>query len=100
MIETDIVDSTDIICDGCNATIAHYTEDGTVRKTYFDDCFYVITGHYDWGNDSHESVEEYYFCPECMDKVFEEYKKLCLGRHNTRYIEINHKPTCNMIAEE
>lgn len=100
MVETDIVESTEIICDECNAVIAHFTEDGKVYKSYFDDYFDVTTGHHDWGNDSVESIEERNICPQCLDKLYSEYKKLCLGRYNTRYIEINHLHTLPNRGEE
>ena len=89
-VETKVVESTDIICDECNTTIAHYTEDGTVYKSYFDDYYDVVTGHFDWGNDSRESVKELNICPQCLDKMIEAYKRRSLGRYNTEYIEISH----------
>lgn len=100
MVETDIVESTEIICDRCDTVIAHYTEDGSVYKSHFDDYFVITLGHHDWGNDSIESIEEHDFCPKCIDKVFEEYKKLCLGRYNTRYIEFEHVHTLPNKGEE
>jgi protein-arginine kinase activator protein McsA len=99
-VETKVVESTDIICDECGATIAHYTEDGTVYKSYFDDYYDVVTGHNDWGNDSYESRKELQVCPQCVDKIIDAYKWRSLRRYNTEYVEISHVHTLPNRGEE
>lgn len=99
-VETLFVESTDIICDGCGITIAHYNEDGDICKPYTDMYFNVNTGLYECDKDSVEFLEEHQFCPQCIDKVLEDYERLCLDRRNSRYIELYNIITPESIEEE
>ena len=47
--------------------------------------FRVITGHHDWGNDSHESIEHKDICPECIDAFVSKYLK---DAYRSEYIEV------------
>ena len=50
----------------------------------------VTTGHYDWGNDSHESIEHFDICSEnCLMIKLTEYS-VDSGKddYNTKYIEV------------
>jgi hypothetical protein len=61
-------------CDVCNFVVPE-------RKGYD-----VVTGHNDWGNDSHESVEDKNVCSDyCLTLIFEGYLK---NSYTTKYIEI------------
>lgn len=64
-----------ISCDICNKDISH--------KEYY---YKVTTGHYDWGNDSHESIEDKDICSDgCLQKEFLKYLE---EKTNSGYIEI------------
>ena len=72
---------TGVKCDICGKIIpaeAYYTLE---KSKYFE----VTTGHHDWGNDSHESIEHKDICPECIDAFVSKYLKYADG---TDYIEI------------
>lgn len=72
------------LCDICGATIPD-------RSTYF----MVTTGHHDWGNDSHESIEQFDCCStDCLNRKFLEYvdtvqDSLNRKRHPTDYFEVD-----------
>ena len=77
------------------------TEKVLVKETmYCDICNEVInkqgrhwevtTGHYDWGNDSVDSIEHFDICStDCLRKKFDEYVRES-GRddYNTEYFEV------------
>lgn len=98
-VETLFVVSTDVICDGCGITIAHYNEDGDICKPYSNVYYNVNTGSYNCNKDIVEFLEEHQFCYQCMCKVLEEYKRLCLDRHDSRYIEMYKIVTPKSIEE-
>lgn len=50
----------------------------------------VTTGHYDWGNDSGESVERHDICANCIGKFVTEYLDSKESRRSG-YIEIQTK---------
>lgn len=71
-------------CDICGATIP-------------GGCLYfmVTTGHHDWGNDSHESIEQFDCCfATCLNKKFLEYVETVQNSLNrkgdsTDYFEVD-----------
>lgn len=68
-------------CDVCETEIKE-------KVPYFD----ITTGHHDWGNDSHESREEYQVCSEeCLQQLVDSYKSRTERRINTEYIDIKHQ---------
>lgn len=64
-----------ITCDICDKEISE-------EDNYYE----VVTSHSDWGNDSHESLEEFDICSEeCLKKQFDEYLDF---KSNTKNIKI------------
>ena len=66
-------------CDVCNGIIDNNAE-------YWE----LTTGHYDWGNDSVDSIENFDVCSEdCLRKKFDEYVKES-GKNgwNTMYFRV------------
>jgi hypothetical protein len=52
-----------LICDACGKEVEN-------KNNYW----YLSTGHYDWGNDSCESVETFHLCSdECLKNKINEY---------------------------
>lgn len=82
-----------IICDCCEKVIAERTKESTssVAAEYFE----VVTGHYDWGNDSCESRERKDYCSvECLQKAFDKYyKEEKDGQQGSAYFEVSHEET-------
>jgi ribosomal protein S26 len=71
-IKTEVLVKT--TCDMCGCEVPE-------RKGYD-----VTTGHNDWHNDSHESVEDKNVCSDyCLTLIFEGYLK---NSYTTKYIEI------------
>lgn len=78
-----------ITCDICGKVICDF--DGTPPDNHYGDTakyFTLTTGHYDWGNDSVDSVEHKQICSEDCVKValiryFKESQK-----SNTAYFEL------------
>ena len=81
--------------------IKHLVEEDRPVRAYCDECgaelgnhvhFYkVVTGHYDWGHDSIESVEKMDICSvDCLQNVVNIYMESTANKHNTQYLEINH----------
>lgn len=66
-------------CDVCKKEIE-------TEKGYWE----VTTGHHDWGNDSHESIEHFDVCSEtCLTQKFAEYtKESGKDEYNTMYFEV------------
>lgn len=64
--------------------------------------FYKITtGHFDWGNDSCDSVETKDACsPVCATKLAIKYLNDTYGKRNSAYIEIEHINSWVMPVEE
>lgn len=85
-----------LICDRCKSVIYKHTP---TDKPYgnnrtFVDWFNVTTGHYDWGNDSCDSIEYRNICPDCFSAECADYFKKShdtKDKENSEYIEINHK---------
>lgn len=89
--EVEEVDGEVITCDVCKKEI-RYTETssmGPVGRYYK-----IKTGHYDWGNDSCDSIEyEDACCDECLTKYTQKWlKNTDVVKSKTAYIEI-HKAT-------
>ena len=53
--------------------------------------YHIKTGHYDWGNDSCESIESRDACCDgCLSKFIQDWlRDKDVARSNTAYIEIN-----------
>lgn len=62
-------------CDKCKSKII---------DNYYD----VTTGHYDWGNDSIDSIEHFEICEKCIVEFTKKYLKDADG---TEYIDIERK---------
>ena len=76
-----------IYCDECKKLIVDTTNaQPRCRVQYWE----VTTGHYDWGNDSCDSVEEHQYCSkECITEAFEQYLEETCGNFNTEYFEVH-----------
>lgn len=75
--EVSVVQSTlvKVVCDICKKDIDW-------SRFYYK----VTTGHYDWGNDSCDSVEDKDICSnECLEKEFHLYLE---SKDHTRYINV------------
>ena len=66
-------------CDVCNGVIEKNTG-------YWE----LITGHYDWGRDSVDSMEHFDICSEiCLREKFDEYvRESGKNNYNTMYFEV------------
>lgn len=76
------------ICDICGKEFNYKPRLGREKIANY---YHIITGHYDWGNDSCESIEyRDACCDECLSKFTQEWLKdedvIC---SNTAYININ-----------
>lgn len=76
------------ICDICGKEFDYKPSLGKEKKANY---YQIVTGHYDWGNDSVESVESRdACCDECLSIFMQEWLKdedvIC---SNTAYININ-----------
>ena len=83
-----------IYCDTCKKLIFDTQDVDTYHnprrhpKQYWD----VTTGHYDWGNDSCDSIEICQYCSkECLTKAFDQYLKRTEDKINSEYFEINNR---------
>jgi len=96
-IEKQIIDKVPstkyLICDICKRLIYKQNMDSkriNIKPVHW---YEVTTGHYDWGNDSCDSIEHYDVCPKCLNKVFHEYFNRSSKGSNTEYINIEHNYT-------
>lgn len=63
-------------CDICN---------GVINKGYWK----LTTGHYDWGNDSIDSIEDFDVCSgDCLREKFDEYVSESWDDYNTMYFKV------------
>lgn len=78
-----------IYCDECQKLIA----DTAVSLPKYDVQYWEITtGHYDWGNDSGDSVEEHHYCSrDCLKKAFDKYIEQTENRRNSQYFEVQNR---------
>lgn len=86
--EVEEIESEVIICDVCGKEL-RYTQKtfmGSVAEYYK-----ITTGHYDWGNDSCESIEHKdACCDECLSIFTQKWlKNSDVIASNTAYIEIH-----------
>lgn len=83
-----------IYCDTCKKLIFDTKDIDTYHdpRRHLTQYWEVTTGHYDWGNDSCDSVEIHQYCSkECLTKVFDQYLKRTEDRINSEYFEIHNK---------
>ena len=71
-----------IQCECCNKIIK---ADGSYQTKQQRRYFRVLTGHHDWGNDSHESMKFHDICTGCITKYVVTYLDRAKG---SEYIEI------------
>jgi hypothetical protein len=86
-IKKEIVENqmVSIVCDKCKKEIYD------IRKGESATWFRVTTGHYDWEEDSADSIEYADYCsPECLRLGLEDYIEGSEDS-NTAYMEINKK---------
>lgn len=95
--ETEIIvskryENKGIQCDICNK---HILPDDRRKNTNM--YFKITTGHYDWGNDSVESIETQDVCCDCAPKFISEYLSKC---KSTEYmnIETAHTYSFNLVT--
>lgn len=80
IVYKEVKELTGIKCDICKKILLVANNHKNIRRYYS-----VTTGHYDWGNDSHESIVYRDICPECINEFVKDY----LGKANgSEYIEI------------
>ena len=90
MVERDVIVGKKIICDCCRKVIAKTEENKSINVTYYE----VTTGHNDWGNDSCDSIEKFYYCSEqCLHKAFMNYY-LAKGKVGSAYFNVTRKTEC------
>lgn len=79
------------VCDVCGKEFNYYEEG--FNKTKRAHYYHIVTGHYDWGNDSCDSIESKDACSdECLSRFTQEWlKNKDVIRSDTAYIEINKK---------
>lgn len=84
-----------IVCDICGKPIPP-------SQRYELKPFYKITtGHFDWGNDSCDSVETKDACsPACAIKLAAKYLNDTYSGQNSAYIQIEHRNSWVMPVEE
>ena len=83
-----------ITCDECKKVILEHHKEWVDHSNEVIDYYEVQTGHYDWGNDSIESMEEFHLCPDCLMTFVGKYKETATTaryRMNSRYCHIDHK---------
>lgn len=73
-----------IKCDICERLIPAIKDPVTGR--YSNLYYTTTTGHYEWFNDSCDSIENHDICPECIDKFVGDYLKST--KYNSAYIEV------------
>lgn len=81
-----------LYCDACNKLIYKRRigeRNGWTGNTV--SWYRVTTGHYDWGNDSCDSVENNDICAECLPTLLDAFTKETNGKQNTKYINIEHR---------
>lgn len=80
----------------------------TSEKRYCDVCkkeitghfWEITTGHYDWGNDSVDSVENKDCCSiECLGEEFGHYLTRSNGVLNSEYISVEHCKTSGVRGD-
>ena len=95
LVEQDVVVCERCACDICGKTIYEINDTFPIKlttRTRHDEYWHLTTGHYDWGNDSCESVESLDLCSkECCIKALEEYLYKYSGSRNTGYFELRHE---------
>lgn len=65
-----------VICDICGTQVDHYID--------------VMTGHFDWENDSCDSIQHHECCCwDCAVKFMEKWKESNDAKRKTSYIEFN-----------
>lgn len=65
-------------CDKCNKKI-----------NFYNDYYWITTGHGDWGNDSVDSIEHYDICKDCVNDFIIDYMNSNrMQNSNTAYIEV------------
>lgn len=79
-----------IYCDSCKKLIIDTVNDQPRHRVQY---WEVTTGHYDWGNDSCDSVEEHQYCSkECITEALKQYLEETECAFNTKYFEIHNCP--------
>ena len=94
MVEQKVPYITELCCDKCKKVIRRSISDIFKDKCKVDfrnrvEWYEVTTGHYDWGNDSIDSIKHQDICLDCIDEVFNDYKNRA-SETTTEYIEIHH----------
>lgn len=81
-----------IYCDTCRKLIIDTSNTVGMPNTKYTQYWEVTTGHYDWGNDSCDSIETYQYCSrECLTKAINKYIDETEGMRNTQYFEIHNR---------
>lgn len=84
-----------IRCDICGKVIP-------LNKTRKQESMYyeVMTGHYDWGNDSYESIMYKDVCPNCISSFMSEYVEKTA--YHSAYMDVNKKYCCpkDVVCDE
>jgi len=86
--EVTEVESEIMVCDICGKELKY---EKWLGKEKIASYYHIRTGHYDWGNDSCESVTSRdACCDECLSRFTQEWlKDEDVISSNTAYIEIN-----------
>lgn len=99
MIKQDVVISEVCRCDICNNMIYKKKENAN-NGAHLINYFYLTTGHYDWGNDSIESMQNYDICSaECLHKALDKFLRDFIDS-NTAYFEVSKRARWAMVKEE
>lgn len=76
------------VCDICGKDFNYKPGVGEVKVANY---YHIVTGHYDWGNDSRESVKSRDACCDgCLSKFIQDWlRDKDVACSNTAYIQIN-----------
>ena len=76
------------ICDICGKEFNYETGFNNEKRARY---FHIVTGHYDWGNDSCDSIEDNdACCIECLSKFMQEWlKSEDIINSDTAYIKVD-----------
>ena len=80
-----------IYCDECEKLISETIDSSPMYDVQY---WEVTTGHYDWGNDSCDSIENRQYCSRnCLKKAFDKYIDETENQRNSQYFEVQNRRT-------
>ena len=102
--EVDEIAGEECTCDICNKTIYSYTfgkaktPGATLEEVKY---WHAYTGHYDWGNDSVDSIEHFDLCsPQCCKELMGRYIEENCTESRTAYLNISKETKSYITIKE